>query len=72
MQQVGVDDPREVISVGDTEADVRSAQNAAVNSVGVLTGHLSREDFERLGADDVLASAAELPDLLARLDTAGR
>lgn len=72
MQQAGIEDPALVVSVGDTEADVRSAQNAGVTSVGVLTGHLGREDFERIGADHVLASAAELPDLLERLEPAGR
>ena len=72
MQQAGIDDPALVISVGDTEADVRSAQNAGVTSVGVLTGHLAREDFERIGADHVLATAAQLPDLLEQLEAAGR
>lgn len=62
MADLGVDDPATVISSGDTEADVISAQRAGVTSVGVLTGHLTREDFEKLNADLVLDSVADLPE----------
>lgn len=61
MEVLAVDDPATVISAGDTAADVRSAQAAGVTSVGVLTGHLTREDFTGLGADLVLDSVADLP-----------
>lgn len=64
MEKMGVTDKASVISLGDTESDVRSAQHAGVTSVGVLTGHLSRGDFGRLGADHVLESAADLPSLI--------
>lgn len=62
MENLKVDDPATVISSGDTEADVISAQRAGVTSVGVLTGHLTREDFEKLNADLVLDSVADLPE----------
>lgn len=62
METLKVDDPATVISSGDTEADVISAQRAGVTSVGVLTGHLTREDFEKLNADLVLGSVADLPE----------
>ncbi|MBP3087899.1 HAD family hydrolase [Corynebacterium sp. sy017] len=65
MQELGVSDLKEVISCGDTQADVESAQRAGVTSVGVLTGHLDREKFGSFGADFVLDSAAQLPLLLA-------
>lgn len=61
MEVLEVDDPDMVISAGDTAADVHSAQAAGVTSVGVLTGHLTREDFTGLGADLILDSAADLP-----------
>lgn len=64
MEKIGVSNKAAVISLGDTESDVRSAQNAGVTSVGVLTGHLSREDFERLGADHVLESAADVLSII--------
>ena len=64
MSDLGVTDPETVISVGDTSADVESARRAGVTSVGVLTGHLTRERFAELGADHVLESAADLPELI--------
>ncbi|NLA55485.1 MAG: phosphonatase-like hydrolase [Corynebacterium humireducens] len=67
MDDLGVRDTGTVISLGDTAADVRSAQRAGVRSVGVLTGHLDRTDFAGLGADHVLDSAADLPQLLEEL-----
>lgn len=68
MGELEVTDPATVISLGDTAADVLSAQRAGVTSVGVLSGHLSREQFAELGADHVLDSAADLPTLLAELN----
>lgn len=62
MANLEVDDLGKVISVGDTSADVQSALRAGVTAVGVLTGHLTRENFEAEGAHLVLASAAELPE----------
>lgn len=64
MAELGMEDAAEVINLGDTQADIESAQKAGVTSVGVLTGHLSREDFEQLGADHVLDAAADLEALL--------
>lgn len=68
MAELDVTDPAAVISLGDTQADVISAQRAGVHSVGVLTGHLSEEEFGELNADHVLASAAHLPRLLEELN----
>lgn len=64
MDELGVTDASRVISVGDTAADIRSAQAAGVTSVGVLTGHLGRAEFGELGADHVLESAAEIATLI--------
>ncbi|WIM67118.1 HAD hydrolase-like protein [Corynebacterium breve] len=61
MRQTGITDPADVISAGDTAADIESARRAGVTSVGVLTGHLTSENFADLGADIVLPSIAELP-----------
>lgn len=67
MERSGISDKDAVISVGDTEADVVSAQRAGVTSVGVMSGHLNRQDFVDLGADVILESAAEFTntDLLS-------
>lgn len=66
MRELGVSDTGKVISIGDTSADVRSAQSAGVTSVGVLTGALTREDFERLGADEIVDSAADVAIIVRR------
>ena len=64
MKKLDVTDTAAVISSGDTRADVVSAQRAGVTSVGVLTGHLTEEDFVALNADHILKSAADLLTVL--------
>lgn len=64
MKKLDVNDTAAVISSGDTRADVVSAQRAGVTSVGVLTGHLTEEDFVALNADHILKSAADLLTVL--------
>jgi len=55
--------------VGDTEADARSGVAAGAGLVvGVLTGSRKESDLRAAGAHEVLASVAELPALLERLD----
>lgn len=57
-----------VAVVGDTVADARSGTAAGAGVVvGVLTGATAPPDFEAAGATAVLASVAELPELLQRL-----
>src|SRR5699024_35958 len=71
MAEAGITDPAEVISSGDTEADVISAQRAGVTSVGVLTGHLTAEQFLELRADHVLDSPAGIVKLISNLLVGG-
>lgn len=66
MEKLGITDKAAVISSGDTEANVRSAEATGVTIVGVLTGHLTRELFESLGADHVLDSSANLLDIVGK------
>jgi phosphoglycolate phosphatase-like HAD superfamily hydrolase len=54
--------PKNVVMVGDTEADVRSAQAAGALAVGVLCGFGDRADLKQ--ADLVLAGTAELAEWL--------
>lgn len=63
MERTGIHTVDAVISTGDTQSDVISAQRAGVTSVGVLTGHMTRAHFEKLGADIVLDSATGIVDL---------
>ena len=50
--------------VGDTVEDVQAARAAGVLAIGVTTGTASREDLEKAGADAVIASLADLPELV--------
>lgn len=65
MRRLGITDTGAVISAGDTAVDVRSANNAHVTSVGVLTGHLTEDDFRAEHADLILPGVADLPAALA-------
>ncbi len=57
-----------IAAVGDTAMDVAAGRATGAGLViGVLTGALSREGFEAVGADQILPSVVELPELLARL-----
>ncbi len=62
-------DPAEIAMVGDSLHDMAMAEAAGLR-VGVLTGPAVAADLEH-AADVVLDSIAALPDLLARLDSAG-
>ncbi|WP_128477410.1 TIGR01548 family HAD-type hydrolase [Halorussus pelagicus] len=74
--QTHSDDVDSVVFVGDTLDDVKTARNAAEADpdreyvgVGVLTGGLTgesgRRKYEEAGADAVIDSVNDLPDLLA-------
>ena len=52
------------LMVGDTTMDMRSARRAKARAIGVLTGYDERDELNRAGAEQVLASAAELVEYL--------
>ncbi|MCD2440799.1 HAD hydrolase-like protein [Agromyces sp. SYSU K20354] len=56
---------RSMVVVGDTRSDMESGVNAGAGLVvGVLTGTHARAELEAAGADVVIESIADLPDLL--------
>jgi phosphonatase-like hydrolase len=63
MELTGITDASTVLAAGDTAVDVLAARNAGVTAVGVLTGKLSRAEFERLDHDYVLDSVVDVLDL---------
>jgi len=66
MERLDVHDVRQVLAAGDTLVDVRAARNAGAIAVGVLTGKLSREEFETEPHDYLLDSVVDvlsLPEL---------
>ncbi|WP_328970296.1 phosphonatase-like hydrolase [Streptomyces sp. NBC_00239] len=63
------DDVRQLAVAGDTSYDMLSGRRSGAGLVaGVLTGAHGRDALERHGATHVLASIAQLPDLLARTE----
>ena len=67
MQGCGITDPAQVVNVGDTPLDLQAGTNANVRGViGVLTGLHGRERLEREPHTHILASVAELPDVIEK------
>lgn len=56
--------PHEAILVGDAANDMQMARNANVEPVAVLTGHLSREQAEKLEIQHILQDVTHLPSIL--------
>jgi phosphoglycolate phosphatase len=60
-----VDDVRHIAVCGDTDADMVSGRRAGASIVaGVLTGAHDKDRLVRAGATHMLASVADLPDLV--------
>lgn len=64
MQSLGIVEPKCVLKVGDTMADIEEGRNAGAWTVGVLTGSQSRDDLAGAGPDFILPSIREVPGLL--------
>ena len=54
----------EAVMVGDHILDIQAGKAVGMKTIGVLTGRITREEFEKAGADYVLNEAAEICDLL--------
>lgn len=56
--------PSETIYIGDAESDVRMAQAAGVEPIVVLTGHLNKEQAEKLGVKRILTDITDLRNMM--------
>ena len=65
MRVCGVSDPRSVLKVGDTKADIEEGKNANCWTVAVLTGTQSENTLRSCCPDFVVDSVADLPVLLS-------
>lgn len=59
LKSLGVG-PEEAVMIGDHTIDILAGQRAGMKTVGVLTGRIKREEFERAGADLILNEAREV------------
>jgi phosphonatase-like hydrolase len=65
MKEAGIDDPKQVVKVGDTEVDVREGQNAGcLYVVGVTTGIFTREELTAYKPTHIINNMAELIEII--------
>ena len=65
MTVFGIDDPKQVVKVGDTPVDLAEGRNAGCAlSLAVTNGTHTKADLEALDNDGLLQSLRELPGLL--------
>ena len=62
-EQMGVL-PEDCLMVGDTIVDVKAGKAARAQTVGVLSGFGEEDELRKSGADLILTSVADLPDIL--------
>ena len=67
MENCGITEPQKCIMVGDREHDVVGAGKFGIQTVGVLYGYGSREEFEKSGAAYIVETVDELGELLRRM-----
>lgn len=60
--------PRHCILIGDSVADVETAQNAEMSFIGVTWGYQSRVQLMEAGASKFIESPNELPQLLSEME----
>jgi phosphonatase-like hydrolase len=65
MQRAGIQDPGEVIKIGDTEVDVNEGINAGCALVvAVTTGAFTRDQLKPYSPDYIIDNLSELPALI--------
>lgn len=66
MEAAGVK-PEETVLVGDAASDMQMAWNAGITPIAVLTGHLTREEAEKIGVKHIVQNVTLLEDELTKL-----
>ncbi len=56
--------PEEVVFIGDSEVDLKTAQNAGIKCISVLWGFRSLDVLQEYGATQIVSSVEELEDML--------
>lgn len=60
LDRLNVSDRSKVVMVGDRKHDIEAANVHGLDSVGVLWGYGSTEEFEKEGATHIVSDANEL------------
>lgn len=67
MKAAGIENPQQVIKLGDTEVDVNEGKNAGcLYSIGVTTGAFTKEALEPYQPDFIIDDLIELVDILEK------
>lgn len=67
MKTFGIEDPKQVLKIGDTPVDLAEGRNAGCfASLAVVNGTHTREALEALDNDGLLNSLLELPDWIEK------
>jgi len=56
----------ESVMVGDHVIDVQAGKGVGMKTIGVLTGRVKKEEFEKAGADYILRDVSEISELLKK------
>jgi len=56
--------PEDTVFVGDTEIDIQTGKNAGFCTIGVTWGFRERAEIEQLGADYIVCSPMEIPQII--------
>jgi phosphonatase-like hydrolase len=65
MKRAGIDDPNEVIKIGDTIVDIEEGRNAGcLYVIGVTTGACNKEELEEYNPTHVINNLSELASIL--------
>ena len=64
-QKLGVR-PQECLMIGDTTVDIRAGKSAGAQTLGVLCGFGVEDELRQLGADRILKSTSNLPEIFDR------
>jgi len=65
MLEGGIEKPKSVVKVGDTEVDIREGQNAGCRYViGVTTGTFSRKELESYNPTHIIGDIAQVIDII--------
>ncbi len=62
LKELGVE-KNEVLYIGDTATDIKTAKNAGLENIGVLWGFRDRAELEGAGADHIISKPAEIIDI---------
>lgn len=66
-KQLGVP-PDSCLMIGDTTVDIIASKSANAQAIGVLCGFGEREELQKAGADLIIKTTSQLPEVLLRLD----